>query len=257
MPETNVKINVVSQMKRIVLVAIAVLLTVSGFAQKTADIGIWGGTSTYIGDVKELTPFQSFRPNFGAFFRYNFNPRVGLRTQFLTGKFSAEGIVQDQPWSFDKSVQDLSLQVEINFLKYRQGNKKTPFTPYILGGIGVMYFPYEMDPALLYPINPNHNKGTAVIDKSVVALSMPFGFGIKTHIGEKFGIGVEYLLRKQFVDKLDNLDDPAAYINEQGNEFVYSDFWHNNDWSGYLGVHITYKVYLGKEACPAYESINR
>jgi len=58
-----------------------------------------------------------------------------------------------------------------------------------------------------------------------------------------------------FVDKLDNLDDPLAYINDEGKETVYSDFWHNNDWSGYLGVHLTYKIYLGKEACPAYDKI--
>jgi hypothetical protein len=52
MPETNVIINVGSQMKKIVLVAVALYVTVSGFAQKTADIGIWGGTSTYIGDMQ-------------------------------------------------------------------------------------------------------------------------------------------------------------------------------------------------------------
>jgi hypothetical protein len=242
-------------MKKIVLVAAAVLITVSGFTQKTADIGIWGGTSAYIGDIREVPPFQSFKPNFGAFFRYNFNPRVGVRAMFLTGSFAADGMVEELPWSFEKSLQDLSLQVEINFLKYRLGENKTPFSPYILGGIGVMYFPYEMDPAVIYTINPDHNKGTAVIDESVIALSLPFGFGVKTHLNERLGIGIEYLMRKHFVDKLDNLDDPNAFINNLGEEIVYSDFVHNNDWSGYLGVHITYKIYLGKKACPAYDSL--
>jgi hypothetical protein len=257
MPETNVIFNVVNQMKKIVLVAVALYVTVSGFAQNTADVGIWGGTSTYIGDMQELTPFQSFRPNIGAIFRYNFNQRVGMRAQFITGNFSAEGLVEEEPWSYSKSVQELSLQVEINFLRYRLGDRKTPFSPYILGGVGVMYFPYELDPALLFPINPGHNKGTNVTNESVVALSMPFGFGLKTHIGDRFGIGIEYLMRKHFVDKLDNLDDPGAYINEQGIEYMYNDFWHNNDWSGYLGVYITYKINLGNAACPAYDSIRR
>ena len=258
MPETIVIINkYVNQMKKIVLVIASFLIAVSGFAQKTADIGIWGGTSTYIGDVNDVAPFQAFNPNFGAFFRYNFNPRIGLRTQFLTGKISAEGTIQDMPWNFEKSVQDLSLQVEINFLKYRGGEKKTPFSPYLLGGIGVMYYPYEMDPALIYAFNQNHNKGLAVINESVVALSLPFGMGVKTHLGERLGIGVEYLMRKHFVDQLDNLDDPNAFINSEGKETVYNDFFHNNDWSGYLGVYLTYKLYLGKEACPAYDKIYR
>ena len=256
MPETIVIINnYVDQMKKIVLVIAAILIAVSGFAQKTADIGIWGGTSAYIGDVKDVPPFQSFNPNFGVFFRYNFNPRVGLRAMFLTGNISGEGTIEETPWDFEKGVQDISLQVEINFLEYRLGNKKTPFSPYILGGIGMMYFPYEVDPAMIYAFNPAHNKGVAVIDESVTALSLPFGMGIKTHLNERLGIGIEYLMRKHFVDKLDNLDDPLAYINDEGKETVYSDFWHNNDWSGYLGVHLTYKIYLGKEACPAYDKI--
>ena len=175
---------------------------------------------------------------------------------FLTGNFSANGAVEEQPWTFDKNVQDLSLQVEINYLKYMLGEKKTPFSPYILAGIGVTYYPYILDPAKLFTINSDHNKGLAVREESVVGLSIPFGFGIKTHLGERFGIGVEYLMRKNFNDKLDNLDDPYAYINTKSEEVKFNDFVHNNDWSGYLGVHLTYKLYLGSTACPAYESKN-
>ncbi len=247
-------------MRKIFLVTAIFFIAVSGFAQKTADIGIWGGASTYIGDLKDVVPFQSFNPNFGAFFRYNFNPRVGLRAMFLTGNFSAEGKIEEETWDFEKNVQDLSLQVEINFLKYRIGEKNTPFSPYIMGGVGVMFFPYELgsDELALYNLfNTMNNKGGITIDENVVALSLPFGMGIKTHIGKRLGIGVECLMRKHFVDKLDNLDDPLAFINSAGEETVYNDFLHNNDWSGYLGVNLTYKIYLGKEVCPAYDKIYR
>lgn len=244
-------------MKKVVLVTVAVFITVSGFSQKTADIGIWGGTSSYLGDIKNVTPFQTFNPNIGAFFRYNFNPRIALRAMFMTGNFSADGIVQEVPWSFEKGVQDMSVQFEINYLKYRIGERNTPFSPYILGGVGVMYFPYRLDPAQIALFNPDHNKGMAETEESVVALSLPFGFGLKTHIGPRFGIGVEYLMRKHFVDKLDNLDDPGAFYDDTGKLHVFNSPWHNNDWSGYLGVHLTYKIYLGSEACPAYDSIYR
>ncbi len=40
-------------MRKLILVFTAVVLTASGFAQKTADLGIWGGSSTYWGDIKE------------------------------------------------------------------------------------------------------------------------------------------------------------------------------------------------------------
>lgn len=243
-----------TKMKKIVLVFAAVVLTVSGFAQKTADIGIWGGTSSYWGDVREVPPMQGFNPVFGGYFRYNFNKRVGMRLMFLTGTVAAEGIVEGVPWAFEKSVQDFTVQAEINYLKYILGDKNTPFTPYIMAGFGVMYFPYELNPALLSAINPDHTKGTAEIAESVITPAIPIAFGVKFNLGMRLGMGIEYQLRKIISDKLDNLDDPLAFRNREDELITYTDLNHNNDWPGFLGVHITYKIFLGKKACPAYDA---
>jgi hypothetical protein len=244
-------------MKTIKLVFIAILLTVSGFAQTSADIGIWGGSSTYWGDIRDVPFMQKFNLNLGAYFRYNFNSRIGLRAQFLTGNFSADGFVEDVEWDFGKMAQDLSLQVEINYLKYILGEKKTPFTPYIMGGIGMMFFPYTFDPARLFLINPYFG-GQPLREESVVTPSIPFGFGFKFTIAKRMGIGIEYQLRKIMSDKLDDLDDPLTFnannTNNGGEETIkYTDIIHNNDWPGYLGVHITYKIYLSRKPCPAYD----
>lgn len=240
-------------MKKIVLVFAAVWITVSGFAQKTADIGIWGGTSLYYGDLDEANPLQTFNLNYGAYFRYNFNSRVALRAMILSGTFSSDGLIEGVPAAFNKSVQDLSLQVEINYLKYILGVKNTPYTSYVMAGLGIAYFPYEMDPAVIATFNPDHNKGNTAIKESVLANTIPFGIGFKYNLGTRLGMGIEYQMRKMFLDKLDNLDDPLAYINGEGKQVVYNDGVHNNDWSGYLGIHITYKIYIGKRACPAYD----
>jgi hypothetical protein len=243
-------------MRKIVLVFIAVVLTVSGFAQKTADIGIWGGSSTYWGDVKEAPPLQTFNLNFGGYFRYNFNKRAALRLMFLNGTFSTDGIVEGVPWDFKKTAQDLSVSVEINYLEYILGEKKTPFTPYIMGGLGVMYFPYTYYPVRLSAINPEIASGVEY-NESVIAPTIPFGFGVKFNLGERIGIGAEYLMRKILSDKLDDLDDPLSFSSTnnagEAETIKYTDFLHNNDWPGYLGVHVTYKIYLNKKACPAYD----
>jgi len=231
----------------------AVWITVSGSAQKTADIGIWGGTSAYFGDMSKALPFQTFNLNFGGYFRYNFNARVGLRAMFLTGNVAQKGKIEGMPWEFDKSVQDLSLQVEINYLKYVLGEKKTPFSSYVTLGLGVDYFSYNMDPGLIAQFNPEHNKGTDITDESVIVATIPFGIGFKYNIGRRLGVGVEYQARRIFSDKLDNLDDPLAFINPSGEEITYTSTVHNNDWSGYLGLHITYMIYMGKSACPVYD----
>lgn len=243
-------------MRKIVLVFTAVVLTVSGFAQKSADIGIWGGSSTYLGDIKEAPPLQTFNLNFGAFFRYNFNARVAMRAQFLTGSFAADGMVEDIPFSFKKNAQDISFMVEINYLKYILGEKKTPFTPYILGGLGVMYFPYQLDPVVMALINPNYPV-LNTIEESVIAPAIPFGFGIKFSVGPRLGVGAEYQMRKLLDDRFDNLDDPLSFetVNNDGDieTIKYTDFLHNNDWPGYLGIHVTYKINLDPKACPAYD----
>ena len=248
-------------MNKILLVFTVILMAVSGKAQRTADIGLWGGTSGYIGDISESNYFSKFNPNFGVYYRYNFNARVGLRAQLLMGGFSSEGMIEGAQTSFSKSVEDLSLQVEINYLKYIVGVKNMPFTSYVLAGVGIAYFPYEMDPAFIATFNPIHNKGNVTINESVVTPTIPFGIGFKFSIGQRLGIGAEYQMRKMLSDKLDNLDDPLAYVTfDSGgailSETKYTDAIHNNDWSGYLGLHITYKIYTGKKACAAYESKN-
>ncbi len=239
-------------MKRIVLVFMVVVLTVSGFAQKSADIGIWGGSSSYFGDIKDAPMMQSFNLNFGAFFRYNFNPRVAMRAEFLTGSFAADGFVQDVAWDFKKNVQDLSFLFEINYLKFILGEKNTPYTPYIMGGVGIMYFPYVFRSGLMASVNPAYPVPDN-FEESVATPSIPFGFGIKFSIGSKLGIGIEYQIRKMLNDKLDDADDPLFYINDEGKVVKYTDVLHNNDWPGYLGIYATYKINLDKKACPAYD----
>jgi hypothetical protein len=241
-------------MKKRLLVLIAVLLTVSGYAQKTADIGIWGGASTYWGDMKNVNYSQSLNPIYGAFFRYNINPRLGLRLNYLTGQIGATGFMENEAWSFQKQIHDVSFMVEINYLKYILGYKKTPVSPYIFAGAGIKYFEYNLNPSAIYQFNPAHNKGILRYDSPTTSFSLPFGMGVKSHIGKRFGVGVELILSKLFNDKIDNLNDPLAIVTNSGKTISYTDFLHNNDYTAYLGINLTYKIDLGKQACPAYES---
>jgi hypothetical protein len=240
-------------MRKIFLWLTGVFLSFSGISQVTADIGIWGGWSGYMGDIEENTLTQSSFPLIGAFYRHNLNQRVSVRAMFLTGTVAAKGTIQNMPWSFEKRIGDLSLQCEINYFRYMLGNKRYPFTSYITGGIGAAFFPYELDPTLLNGFNPAHTKGNEKIDRSVFSPTLPFGFGFKFNAGKRLGIGIEYQMRKIFSDKLDNLDDPLAQFNRSGGKVTYTNFFHNNDWTGFLGFHLTYSIYLGAQVCPAYD----
>jgi hypothetical protein len=60
-------------------------------------------------------------------------------------------------------------------------------------------------------------------------------------------------MRKLFDDRLDNLDDPLATVTSQGKTIKYTDLYHNNDWTGYLGLQVTFNFNIGSEPCPAYD----
>lgn len=252
-------------MKKVLLVFLTVFMAVSGYAQKTADIGIWGGTVNVHGDMDDDTPFQSFNLNFGAYFRYNFNARVGLRAMYLVGNFKQEGLVENAAWDYSKLVHDVSVQAEINYLRYILGKKKMRFSPYVTVGIGFAYFPYNFKALDIAVFNPDYPELITdgmggVIDnsyeESVATPTIPFGIGFKYTIGERLGIGAEYQMRKYLSDRLDDLDDPLSHVNGFGETITYNDGTHNNDWAGYLGVHLTYKIFIGKRTCPAYDSKN-
>jgi hypothetical protein len=261
LPGTNYKTTILNtKTKKILLLFAAILLVVSGNAQRTADIGIWGGTSNYFGDIDGNKLFNTFNPNFGAFYRYNFNSRVAVRAQFTTGNFNAVGQIENVPDSFSKSVHDFSVQTEINYLKYILGNRNTPFTSYVLAGFALTAFQYDADTLIIDQINPYYDKNQ-ILSEFTISPALAFGIGFKYSIGQRLGIGIEYQMRKLFTDKLDDLDDPLSYekdVNGDGIKEVvkYTDNLHNNDWTSYLGLHVTYKIYTGKKACPAYDSKN-
>lgn len=256
--------NVIRRMKKLLLLLLIMcwLATLSK-AQITADLGLWGGSATAWTDMDDNTAFQDFNPSFGAYFRYNFNARVGLRAMFLTGSIAKTGFVEGYDWTFDKGVQDLTVQAEINYLKYVLGARKMRWTPYVTMGLGVAFFRYHFNSAEIAAFNPQYpglfdNSGNLKTEseESVNTLTIPFGMGVKFTVGERLGLGVEYQMRKYMSDQLDDLDDPLSFEDDAGRIVTYTSTYHNNDWVGYLGVHLTYKIYLGKRECPAYGSKN-
>ena len=260
------------------LIAVSLIMIINGArAQKTADVGIWGGTGTSFGDMTQQDLGRSLGFNYGAFVRYNFNPRVSARLQILNGNIKGEGMFDSHDWTFGpKNVTSLSLMAEINFFRYYLGEKQTPFTTYLLGGIGAAMYPYDFAKADQLPVVSYLANPDAVIDlnlnsdysENVIGLQIPVGFGVKFNLGEKVGVGLELLINRHFTDKIDNLNDPRSFytvdtpasvdVNGVRTPGVYSltsfnDEWHNNDYTMYLGLHLTYKINLSKKACPVYE----
>ncbi|HLN72803.1 MAG TPA: DUF6089 family protein [Prolixibacteraceae bacterium] len=227
-------------MKQLLFVFLIVFVGIKAQGQPSLDIGFFGGAGTYFGDMTKIELSKSINPAYAAFVRYNFNPRYGIRFNVLNGNIGAQGefntqYINNNPlltnyWDFKKNVLDISLQFEFNFYKYIVGDKETPYSPYIFGGLGMQTYSYA---------NPLVSGG----NNSEISPTIPFGLGFKFNLSKRIGLGLEGGLRKTFSDKLDNLDDPLSQMPNVTT--TYTDRYHNNDWTAYAGIHLVYKLMYG------------
>lgn len=223
-------------LKRFVLNLLALAFPALLFAQQqTADVGLFGGGAIPLSDYSSLNILQSVKPNYGAFYRYNFNSRYSLRINGLLGNVGATGYLNnmDSQIEFNKQVVSLAALFEINYLDFLLGVEKMKFSPYVYYGLGMSYY-------------------TGANGNSVVTGSIPIGTGVKYAIGKRWAVGAEVVGYKLFNDELDNLSNP--YQNTHLGKV--NDILHNNDWISYFGLTLTYKIYWGRKECPAYNSIN-
>lgn len=230
-------------MKRLLTVFLIAFTVFETHGQQSVDVGFFGGTGTYFGDMTKIEWQKSVNPAYGAFMRFNFNPRYSLRFNVINSSIGAVGEFDSQKWNvnpnnqywdFNKNVLDVSLQFEFNYFKYIVGDDEKPYSTYIFGGVGVQTYSFLING----------------IDGSEISPTIPFGLGFKFNLSKRIGLGLEAGLRKTFSDKLDNLDDPLSYYITNGDEITqinYTDQYHNNDWTAYAGIHLVYKLIYGNK----------
>lgn len=233
-------------MKHLLVILVVSFFSFLAVGQPSVDIGVIGGGGTYLGDMTRVDFQKSVNPAFGGFVRYNFNPRYGLRFNILNGTIGAEGEFQSYPWKFSKNVLDVSLNFEFNYLKYIVGDRETKWSTFLFGGVGVQMYNYQFRQVEMTPfVDPSYLSVIPHTAGAVTAPVIPFGMGFKFNISRRWGIGLEGGFRKTFSDKLDDLDDPLSYVNEDNVTIKYSDQFHNNDWVAYAGIHLVYKMIYG------------
>lgn len=195
---------------------IILLACTANFASaQSAEMGIMGGVSYYIGDLNQ-SHFKNSNFSSGLIFRYNFNPRITFRLNLLLGKVEAydsesNNVNQiNRNLSFESAITELGAMIEVNYYSFVTGDEKTRFTTYIVTGIS--YF--KMNPKaqyqdVLYELQPLSTEGQGLPggpDKyNLDAFALPFGLGAKVNIVGRLAISVEYSLRFTGTDYLDDV----------------------------------------------------
>ena len=220
-------------MKRVSCFLLFLCLGLILSGQRNSDYGVFGGVSSYIGDINPNRLMYSPRPAAGIFYRYNFHPRQSLRAIFFHGGLRANDLDFNNAFqaarkaSFSGSITECSVQFEFNFLPYSTKGKLWNYTPYFAAGAGVVFI-------------------NTVVTKSVPVI--PFTVGFKINIHKNIGLEAEYGFRKTFYDNFDGLKDLIA-----SSDHVWT---HNNDWYSFTGVAVTWKIYNKLGGCPAYNDVD-
>lgn len=211
----------------------SVMFVSSAFAQKSYELGIFLGGSFYIGDLNPNGYFDQFtRFAAGGIFRYNLNNRFALRANLLFGTLTADdsqspsASQRERNLNFKSPVDELSAQVEFNFLEYEMGNSKHAFTPFIFAGFGA----FKMNPkaqvsnqwVALQPLG-TEGQGTSANPSApyhLIQPCIPFGIGIKTNFSKGLCLTIEWGMRKTFTGYIDDVNktyvSPSVLLAARG-----------------------------------------
>ena len=187
------------------------------------DIGVGLGMTGYLGDANTANLFQN--PGFDGelLFRYIFNKRFNFKTNFYVGTLRGNSaqmtdvFPSHQAFKFSTTFYELGEAVEFHFFNYGMGQtyeRLKRWTPYIVAGVSVMAWTVDKKPG--------------------VSFAIPFGVGFKFKPALRWNLGLEFLMKKTFTDRLDGTDlqDPHQ---------IKSGFMKNTDWYSTLSVTISYE----------------
>ena len=192
------------------------------------ELGVMGGMSSYYGDANYHVPFKNINAMGGVVWRYNINPRMAVKSDFVVAGISGSTADFENRYpagdvEFSRTLYELGAQFEYNFLAYGDGvgyKKTRRLAPYIFVGLGITYVP---KPA-----------------QHVVAANIPVGMGVKWKFMPRLNMGCELSFRFTTSDKLDVTGKTAPVLDDPYG--IKSGWLKNKDSYSFLSIFVTYDL---------------
>lgn len=187
------------------------------------DIGAGVGMTGYLGDANSANLWANPSWDATILFRYILNPRLNFKTNFYVGGLRGDSskmdnvLPNDQNFKFSTTFFEIGELVEFHFFNYGMGEsyrKLKRWTPYITAGVSIT--------------------GWTVDGSGSATFTIPMGVGFKYKPALRWNIGLEFLMKKTFSDRVDgnNLSDPLG---------IKRGFMKNTDWYSTFSLSISYE----------------
>ncbi len=224
-------------MKQLFVIICTFLISFSAWSQagsrdRSRDIGIFGGTAYYLGELNRNHYGGELTPGGGAFYRQNINTRWSFNFAVSYFEISAFDSDSTDPWTnnrnlhFKTPIIEGSATAELNFFPYKVGSQTDRFTPYLF--LGLAY--YKMNPqaeynGFWYELQPLRTEGQGTSENpespyNLNGLSLPYGFGLKAALTNRISVNISYGMRSAATDYLDDVStqyvSPAVLVSEVG-----------------------------------------
>ena len=240
------------------------------------ELGVKGGLSYYTGDLNS-NHFNSANPAASFIVRRNIDRRFSVKAEISLLKIDADDresddiIKLDRGLHFKSSVQELSSQIEFNFLPYEVGSVLYDWTPFIFSGISIYNFNPQAENSNgqwvdLQPLGTEGQGTTAYPGRkkySRTQIAIPMGGGVKISLNDNLNIILSFSARKTYTDYLDDvsttypgtptefgasnveMSDPTythSKDEQRGNEL-------KDDWYYYSGITISFRLNNDTKGC--------
>lgn len=193
------------------------------------EFGIGIGAGHYFGDLNTRAKLNRAKMAGTVFFRKNFSNYIAGRISASYARLGYSDIYNTfneymyrRNLSFNSNVWELTLQGDFNFFRFMPGEPGYSFTPYVTLGVGAFsYNPFAYlggEKIFLRSVGTEGQGSSLYPDRkpySTMAISIPFGVGLKYALNERINIGFEILYRYTTTDYMDDVSktyvDPAAF----------------------------------------------
>ncbi|HEX5002171.1 MAG TPA: DUF6089 family protein [Bacteroidia bacterium] len=266
-----------------------------GASNFLGDLG--GANKIGTNDFQDLE-FSETNIAISAGIRYKLNPILSLNTHLTYGQVSgSDALTQEffrnyRNLNFKTNIWELNSNLEIAFIKeqtghrYRlkgvRGQRGFEFSAYGFLGLGAFYFnPKGELNGQWYDLQPLHTEGQGLAGTrsqyKKLQLCIPMGIGFRYAFNRRWGVGLEYGIRKTFTDYIDDVSKTyydnasiqaangvnAALLADKSwqNEYVYPYITaagaqrgdpRDKDTYMFAIISVTYKLRSGRSSFPMF-----